>query len=646
MSIKLRLVLLIVTSLLTALIVSLVSYVGNLRMATAVSDNAVSMSALRNHMEADMMHDALRADVYSAMLVGLGKSTSTAAEVRASIDEHAGHFRAVLEENIKLPINPALRTALEQIKPSLDTYIDAGERIVGLAPDNPEAAQQELSQFNAAFSQLEEQMGALSELIETNTAQTSQGTEAAIRNANIALGVVLVASLLLLLAQGRSVILSIMGPLKSASRIAESIAHGNLSEPIVEPSGKDEASVLIRALATMQRDLRNMIDVVRRNAQGVSGMSEQLSHGCHQVADSSQQQSAAAGTMAAAASQMTASIEDITRHAERALGMANQAQSLAKNGGQVIHQVVSDMDDIARSAQQSAQVIRTLDQESEGIFNIIQVIKGIADQTNLLALNAAIEAARAGEQGRGFAVVADEVRSLAARTSASTQEIAAMVARIQHSTREAVSSMEAGVAQVDKGMAVTADVERAIREILEATLSTTQLVNDITRTIGEQSLASNEIAHQVEMIAGMSEGNSRVIGQTANTTDELSSLAGQLAQSVGFGCEGCRWICGVWSAVIAVRLIPRFKRGVRIPVGAGLPAIAVDQSTSMLDVPTSSLASQLPQVVCVIPPNPVGASLLAKRPFSKHQFQQTLRHQNLNACRPTSNHLPSCFCQI
>jgi methyl-accepting chemotaxis protein len=530
-SIKLRLVLLIVTSLLTALIVSLVSYVGNQRMASAVSDNAVSMSALRNHMEADMMHDALRADVYSAMLVGLGKSTNTASEVRDSINEHAGHFREVLEENLKLPINPTL-TALEHIKPGLDTYINAGERIVGLALDNPDAAQQELGTFNTAFGQLEEQMAALSELIESNTRQTSAGTEAAIRNANVALGVVLLASLVLLLIQGRWVILSIMGPLKTASRIAESIAHGNLSEPIAEPSGKDEASVLIRTLATMQRDLRNMIDVVRRNAHGVSGMSEQLSHGCHQVADSSQQQSVAAGTMAAAASQMTASIEDITRHAERALSMANQAETLAKEGGGVIHQVVSDMDDIARSAQQSAQVIRTLDQESEAIFNIIQVIKSIADQTNLLALNAAIEAARAGEQGRGFAVVADEVRSLAARTSASTQEIAAMVARIQHSTREAVSSMEAGVAQVDKGMAVTADVERAIREILEATLSTTQLVNDITRTIGEQSQASNEIAHQVEMIAGMSEGNSRVIGQTANTTDELSNLAAQLAQSV------------------------------------------------------------------------------------------------------------------
>jgi len=531
-SIKLRLLLLIGTSVLAALIVSLVSYVGNTQMAAAVNENEVSMTALRNHLEADMMHDALRADVLSAMVVGLGKSTSSKAEVHSSIEEHARHFREVLGENLKLPVNDTLKSALNKVKPSLDTYISAAERIVSLALENPEAAQKELGTFNAAFSQLEEQMAALSELIETNTQQASQGTAQAIQSANFTLGIVLIASLVLLLVQGRWVTLSIIGPLQTASRIAQSIAHGNLSEPIVEPTQKDEASALIRSLATMQRDLRGMIEVVRSNAHGVSGMSDQLSSGCHQVADSSQQQSAAASTMAAATSEMTASIEEITRHAERALDMANQAESLAKDGGRVIHQVVQDMDGISRSAQQSAQVIRTLDKESEGIFNIIQVIKGIADQTNLLALNAAIEAARAGEQGRGFAVVADEVRNLAGRTSASTQEIASMVARIQQSTREAVTSMEAGVAQVDKGMAVTADVERAIRQILDATLNTTQLVNDITRTIGEQSLASNEIAHQVDMIAGMSEGNSKVIGQTASTTDELSSLAGKLSQSV------------------------------------------------------------------------------------------------------------------
>ncbi|AZF47930.1 Methyl-accepting chemotaxis sensor/transducer protein [Pseudomonas sp. R2-7-07] len=532
MTIKLRLTLLIATGLLTALVMSLAGYLGNRQMSAAVQENEVSMTVLRNHMEADMMHDALRADVLSAMLVGLGKSTTTAAEVNSSLKEHAENFRKVLGDNLKLPLEATLKTNLDNIKPSLDTYIGAAERIVALALGNPEGARGELETFNKAFSQLEDQMGAFSELIESHTERTGEATQRTIHNANLILGAVLIASLLLLLAQGRWVILSIMGPLQAASRIAASIASGNLSEPIVEPSRKDEASSLIRSLATMQRDLRGMIDVVRSNAHGVNGVSERLSQGCHEVAGSSQQQSAAASTMAAAASEMTASIEEITRHAGRALDMANQAEALAKDGGRVIHQVVSDMDGIARSAQQSALVIRTLDKESEAIYSIIQVIKGIADQTNLLALNAAIEAARAGEQGRGFAVVADEVRSLAGRTSASTQEIASMVGRIQQSTREAVTSMEEGVAQVDKGMAVTADVERAIREILQATLSTTELVNDISRTIGEQSLASNEIAHQVEMIAGMSQNNSRVIGETAATTDELAGLAGKLSQSV------------------------------------------------------------------------------------------------------------------
>lgn len=532
MSIKLRLLLLIGTSVLTVVIISLVNYLSNARTEAAMLDSEVSMTALSNHLEADMMHDALRADVLLAMLVGVGKSDTRREDVVAGLNEHAAHFRKVIADNLTLPLNPALKSAMENLKPGLDTYIVAGERIVELALNSPERAQQELASFSRAFTQLEDQMASLSELIENNARAGGDGTRDAIHSANIALGVVLVISLLLLTVQGLWVTRSIMAPLQTARRIADSIAHGNLSEPIAEPRNRDEASLLILSLVAMQRDLRGMIEAVRNNAQGVSTISQQLAGSCHEVAGSSLQQSAAAGTMSAATSEMTASIEEITRHAEQALAMANQAETLAKNGGRVIHQVVSDMDGIARSSQQSAQVIRLLDKESEGIFKIIQVIKGIADQTNLLALNAAIEAARAGEQGRGFAVVADEVRSLAGRTSASTQEIASMVARIQQSTREAVTSMEAGVAQVDKGMAVTAEVEQAIGEILEATLSTTQLVNDITRTIGEQSLASNEIAHQVEMIASMSAGNSQVIGQTASTTDQLSALAGQLSQSV------------------------------------------------------------------------------------------------------------------
>jgi methyl-accepting chemotaxis protein len=297
MTIKLRLMLLIATGLLTALVMSLAGYLGNVRMSEAVQDSEVSMTVLRNHMEADMMHDALRADVLSAMLVGLGKSTSSKDEVNTSLKEHAEHFRQVLGDNLKLPLDPTIKSGLEKIRPSLDTYISAGERIVALALENPEAARGELDTFNKAFSQLEDQMAAMSELIESNTQETSASTRQTISHANLTLGAVLLASLLLLLAQGRWVLSSIMAPLQAASRIAASIARGNLSEPIVEPKRKDEASSLIRSLATMQRDLRGMIEVVRSNAHGVNGMSERLSQGCHDVAGSSQQQSAAASTM-------------------------------------------------------------------------------------------------------------------------------------------------------------------------------------------------------------------------------------------------------------------------------------------------------------------------------------------------------------
>ena len=219
MTIRVRLMLLIATGLLTALVMSLTGYLGNTRMGAAVEANEVSMTMLRNHMEADMMHDALRADVLSALLVGLGKSTSTKAEVSSSLKEHAEHFRQVLGDNLKLPLDDTLKASLEKIRPSLDTYVSTGERIVTLALDNPEAARSELETFNAAFSTLEDQMAALSELIESNTEQSSIGTRQTISTANITLGAVLIASLVLLLAQGRWVMLSIMGPLQTASTL-------------------------------------------------------------------------------------------------------------------------------------------------------------------------------------------------------------------------------------------------------------------------------------------------------------------------------------------------------------------------------------------------------------------------------------------
>ena len=532
MTIRMRLILLAASGMLATLLIGLVSYLNNQQTASAVNDNQVTLTAMRLHLEADMMHDALRSDVLGSVLVGLGKSSSTAGQIKTDLEEHANWFREVLSENQQLPNNSEVRDGLSKVKPSLDAYIAAAEKIVATGLQDPQAALQDMPAFDAAFTRLETDMEALSEVIEKSSQRTTEASHSAIATANLSIGVLLLLSLIVLSGQGMWIIRSIMQPLRLAGQIAHTTAQGNLSERIDTPSGQDEASALLCSLAGMQKELRGMIEIVSSNARAVTGISQTLSNGCHSVASSSQQQSDAASTMAAAAGQMTASIEEITRHAQQALEMANQAEQLSKNGGHVIHQVVQDMNSIAKSVQQSAQVIRTLDQESEQIFGIIQVIKGIADQTNLLALNAAIEAARAGEQGRGFAVVADEVRQLAGRTSTSTEEIAKMVQQIQHSTREAVTSMEAGVTQVDKGMRVTAEVERAIADILQATLNTTELVNDITRTIGEQSLASNEIAHQAEAIANMSHSNTPTVSETAYATDELNRLASALSHSV------------------------------------------------------------------------------------------------------------------
>ncbi len=316
-----------------------------------------------------------------------------------------------------------------------------------------------------------------------------------------------------------------------AAEIARNIAAGNLAMTVVTKPN-DSASMLA-AMKEMQTRLKDMIAGILADAGQVSSTATELAASSGQVAESSRQQSEAASSMAAAVEEMTVSIGQVSENAHEARALSRRSGELSEQGAGVIQNAAAEMTQISDSVKQSSQIIAALEQQSGEISAIVNVIKEIADQTNLLALNAAIEAARAGEQGRGFAVVADEVRKLAERTSKSTQEIAGMIEKIQGGTHSAFASMEGGVARVSNGVTLANEAAGSITQIKTEAARVVQVVGDISNSLKEQSVASNDIAKNVEKIAQMSEENSAAVQETAKAAQHLEQLATSMQNTIG-----------------------------------------------------------------------------------------------------------------
>ncbi|MHA5963763.1 methyl-accepting chemotaxis protein [Pseudomonas aeruginosa] len=503
-----------------------VGFWGQLRLGKALSENELSVNALRNHMEGDMMHDALRADVLAAFVVQPGDGAA-AEQVRQDLQEHSQWFRKVVEQNQGLPLNDAIHQALVELRPDLEAYIGAAESIVGKALLDPVAARADVQ----AFKELEGRNEALSSLIEKHVEQTNRAREDSMRySAWMLAGGILVACLVL----GqlcRQLLGAVLKPLRKLVASARVIAQGNLQEPIGVDSD-DEAGQLQRALGEMQENLRQMITIIRQESEELHDTSQSIGQTSQSIVDGASQQADSATSMAASMEEMITNISQISDHADNARVISAKSEELASSGGQVILNVVEGMSRIADVVNQSSTSITALGQSSDEIHSIIQVIKGIAEQTNLLALNAAIEAARAGEAGRGFAVVADEVRGLAARTTQSTQEITAMIERIRASTGQAINSMEAGVSRVNEGVSFARQAGVSINEILDGTRHAASVVDEISQTIREQSRASDEIAQRVELIAQRSQQNTQAMHEMAATARRLNEVAATMRSSV------------------------------------------------------------------------------------------------------------------
>nr|WP_312377221.1 methyl-accepting chemotaxis protein [Pseudomonas oryzihabitans] len=329
---------------------------------------------------------------------------------------------------------------------------------------------------------------------------------------------------------------TIVGRLAETVAIARTIAAGQLDSPI-PTGGRDELGQLLAAFGQMQDKLRGMIQGIKQGTDQLVAASHSISANSQQLSAAAQEQSSAASSMAATVEELTVSINHVSDNAGEAHDLSSQSGQLAQDGGQTIQASVDSMRSIAGTVQSSATRIGELGEHSERVSSIVSVIKGIADQTNLLALNAAIEAARAGEQGRGFAVVADEVRQLAQRTTNSTQEIAAMIEKIQAATQAAMSDMEVGVRQVNGGVDLANQAGEAVVSINTSSDKVVRVVNQISLALREQTAASHDVARTVERLAQMAQQNSEAIGETVQTAVSLDALANDLNRQISqFRC--------------------------------------------------------------------------------------------------------------
>ena len=300
----------------------------------------------------------------------------------------------------------------------------------------------------------------------------------------------------------------------------------------VAVSGKDEVSEMGRAFNALMHSLQGTLNRVMTDAREVSTAATQMATASSQITESSRVQSESAASTAAAVEEVTVSINQVADNTRETRSVSEQACELSTQGEKSARAAAEQMLGTAQSVHHSMELIERLSQRSREISGIVKVIRDIAEQTNLLALNAAIEAARAGEQGRGFAVVADEVRKLAERTATSTSEISGMIDAIQGEVARAVENLKSNNEQVAQGKSLAEEVAATLARINEGARITMERINDISSAAAEQGTASNDIARNVEKIAQMTEETSAAILQASTTAQQLEALASKLHAEV------------------------------------------------------------------------------------------------------------------